>query len=398
MKWLFFLLSLALVACRPSEGKEASANAQPARVENAVPEGDLATVTLTTEARERLGVVTAEVERRTVPRARTLGGEIVLPPGAAVTVSAPLAGLLAPLKEARNGLTVRRGEVLIELQPLLAQESRAQLSAAVGVAAAAVAPARARLEAANIIRTRAERLLSEGAGRARDVDDARAEVAVTEAMLAAAELERDAREKALEDLASGVSSPIPITSPIDGFLMRIHAGPGQQVPAGSLLYEIVDLSRLWVRVPVYVGDPESLELQAEVRVTSLAAKPGDRGSIARPVTAPPTADPATSSMDLLYALDDESAPRRPGERVRVTIPMVVPGESLVVPWSAVLFDFQGGAWVYEEMKERVYVRRPVEILHVIGNDAVLSRGPQPGTRVVTDGVMEIFGTEFPTWK
>jgi len=36
----------------------------------------------------------------------------------------------------------------------------------------------------------------------------------------------------------------------------------------------------------------------------------------------------------------------------------------------------------------------VVVDHVIGHEAVLAMGPRPGTKVVTDGAAELFGTEF----
>jgi membrane fusion protein, heavy metal efflux system len=73
-------------------------------------------------------------------------------------------------------------------------------------------------------------------------------------------------------------------------------------------------------------------------------------------------------------------------------------ESLVVPWSAVTHDINGGAWVYENVAPQQYARRRVEVRRVVGSLAVLARGPAVGAKVVTAGVAELFGAEFGTGK
>jgi len=73
-------------------------------------------------------------------------------------------------------------------------------------------------------------------------------------------------------------------------------------------------------------------------------------------------------------------------------------ESLVVPWSAILHDTTGGAWVYENIAPQQYARRRVEVRRVVNSRAVLARGPAVGTKVVTAGAAELFGTEFGTGK
>ena len=50
--------------------------------------------------------------------------------------------------------------------------------------------------------------------------------------------------------------------------------------------------------------------------------------------------------------------------------------------------------MYENPSAHVYVRRRVEVSHVIGDLAVLARGPAEGTVVVVIGAAELFGAEF----
>src|SRR6187399_2430938 len=72
----------------------------PATVPVVFKEGQAPSVTLTPEGEARLAIRTATVERKPVPRVRVYGGEVTIPPGRALLVSAPLAGVLRPAAKA----------------------------------------------------------------------------------------------------------------------------------------------------------------------------------------------------------------------------------------------------------------------------------------------------------
>jgi len=66
---------------------------------------------------------------------------------------------------------------------------------------------------------------------------------------------------------------------------------------------------------------------------------------------------------------------------------------LVVPSAAVFVDPNGVWWVYTTGPAFSYVRHEVEVLRENGERTVLSRGPAPGTGIVTVGVAELYGVE-----
>jgi hypothetical protein len=109
--------------------------------------------------------------------------------------------------------------------------------------------------------------------------------------------------------------------------------------------------------------------------------------------APPSANPATGTVDVYYEMDNRSPRSSPGQRVGVALPLASEAESLTAPWAAVLHDIHGGTWVYEQTGERTFVRRRVSVRHVVGDTAVLAAGPAVGARVVTAGAAELFGAE-----
>jgi len=381
---------LTLTACHSApKAAEVAKAAPPAKVENAVKESELATVKLTLQAETRLGVVTTPVTRETVAQTRTLAGEIVLPPDRTTSVAAPVGGTLSADSAALAvGAFVRKGQPLFRLTPYLAPERdlRVQLERDISNAQTRVDAARDRLN-------RAEQLLRDRAGSQKAVDQTREEFTLAETDLKAARERLQRYEQ--KPIAADVT--VTISAPREGVVQKVFVNPGQAVAGGTPLFEISNLSAVWVRVPVYVGDLRSLGRQP-ARIHALNETAGGPVRMARPVNAPPTANPSNDTADLYFELANGDGSLRPGQKVGVTLFERRTEESLVVPWSAVLHDTTGGTWVYENTAPQHYVRRRVEVQRVVEGNAVLIRGPAIGAKVVTAGAAEIFGTEFGTGK
>jgi hypothetical protein len=82
--------------------------------------------------------------------------------------------------------------------------------------------------------------------------------------------------------------------------------------------------------------------------------------------------------------------RRVGLR---TAPLVRSKDGSAVPYEALIYDGAGAAYVYTATATRTYERAPVTVARIEGDRVLLSRGPPPGTRVVTVGASEVYGAE-----
>jgi multidrug efflux system membrane fusion protein len=217
--------------------------------------------------------------------------------------------------------------------------------------------AQVQIDAAKIAVERAQKMLSAEAGSVRGVDEAKATLQLAEAALTTAKAQRDL-----------LGSPV---------------GQG-------------GAKRAWVRAAIYSGEAALLDAKAAASIRALVsdAKPMS----ASPVAGPPTANALTSTIDWYYELPADT-PLRAGERVAVEIPTVESKqEALVIPFNAVLHDIHGGQWVYAKTGEHSYTRKRIQVARLDGKGAVLASGPPAGTRIVTDGSAELFGTEFMTGK
>jgi hypothetical protein len=70
------------------------------------------------------------------------------------------------------------------------------------------------------------------------------------------------------------------------------------------------------------------------------------------------------------------------------------GQETVIPFSAVIYDAEGNTYAYTAPEPLTFVRHEIEIDRMNGNSVVLSDGPPAGTKVVTVGTAEVYGTEF----
>jgi hypothetical protein len=61
--------------------------------------------------------------------------------------------------------------------------------------------------------------------------------------------------------------------------------------------------------------------------------------------------------------------------------------------AAVLYDPSGHTWAYTSPAHGTYVRTPIVVERVVGDEALLSDGPPSGTEVVTLGAAELYGAE-----
>jgi RND family efflux transporter MFP subunit len=388
---LLIALMLSASACSTQHAAEMQKSSAPAKVENPVKEGELATLTLTTEAEARLGIRTSPIAYTDVSRSRTYAGEVTLPPDSTIMVSAPVAGTLNLVSSSSTptvGMVVKKGQPIFRLSPFLSPERDART-----LAEKELTDAETRFESAKVKLERAEQLLRDKAGSVRQVEQAREELQLAESALKAA------REKLARINRSPLESDssLIVIAPDDGMIQKVHVGSGQKVAASTALFEIASLNTLWVRVPVYVGDLKSIDRRLSAKIHTLGDAPGTAMIAAKSVAAPPSANPNAATVDLYYLLPNPGA-FRPGQKVGATLTLTGAEASLVVENSAIVRDIHGGEWVYENPAPQKYTRRRIEVRYITGSQAVLARGPAQGTPVVVEGAAELFGTEFSTGK
>ncbi|OAI23726.1 membrane fusion protein MtrC [Methylomonas koyamae] len=331
------LSALLLVTCNLMA---AEVTAPPAKIENPVKESNLTQVVLAPEAAKRLGIVTTKLEKRRLTRTRLFGGEITLP--------------------ALNGSGKGNKQSVYTILPSLAPAELVRLAQSQIDADGQVEQAKVQVQSAQIALNRAEQMRRDKVGTERSVDDARIQLGLAEANLKTAHERRDL--------------------------------------LGPALLDVNNRSTFWVRVPVYVDDVPGLNTTVKAQVGGLTNSSENATRLAVPVAAPPSANPAAATVDLFYEVKNSDASLRPGQRVGVSIPLRSEDENLVVPWSALVYDVNGGSWIYQALQANVYQRRRVQVLRVVDDQAAVTGDIVAGIEVVSMGVAELFGTEFGVGK
>ena len=79
--------------------------------------------------------------------------------------------------------------------------------------------------------------------------------------------------------------------------------------------------------------------------------------------------------------------------VRTTIVRRSGGDK-VVPYESLIYNDEAKTFVYTSPKALAYERVPVTVDRIEGKRVLLSKGPAVGTKVVTVGVTEVYGTEL----
>ena len=407
---LFVLVVASTAGCNKHQD-HAPGKTEPAKVAHHVTEETLNTIQLTAKAEQRLGIQLADVQFIEVQRRRTVGGEVVIPAGQTIVVSAPIAGTLSAPENAPTavpGSSLAMGQPMFRFKPLLSPErdvltpaervrvaqTKADVATAQIEAERQVESAKIAVEAAGLAYDRAVQLLKNKAGSQRSVDEAGTMLK----MAREAQVTAEARYRFLSgielDEQAGELASRSIESPVAGVLQSVETAPGETVAAGERLFSVIKTDPVWIRVAVYVGHWREIDTEQPASIAEYGQDPQVRPRSARYVSAPPSANPSATTVDLFYELANNDGRLYSGQRLAVTLPIHSSERSLVVPLKAVLYDIHGGAWVYEQLGERSYARHRIAVSYVDGEIAILARGPQPGAKVVTDGAAELFGTEF----
>src|SRR5262249_54480994 len=121
---LLLVASTATIDCKPAETR-ADSHPPPAKLAAVQRATNLTDIVLTPEAEQRLGITYAAVETKPISRVRSYAGEIALPPGASLVISAPVGGKLDAASSGNTptvGMLVSANQPLFLLTPLLSPE------------------------------------------------------------------------------------------------------------------------------------------------------------------------------------------------------------------------------------------------------------------------------------
>lgn len=329
------------------------------------------------EQQWKLPFMSAPVSTGEVESGIALQGEVKPAGGHEAAIAAPAAGrLVTGARPPRLGDRVRRGQVLAVLTPdEAASEDRATLRAAAREAEAASRQAEADL-------ARAQRLVAAQAAPGKRLEEARTAATMARARLAAARDRLRAKGATLAGAAAVTEESYRLAAPIAGTLVEARAVPGAHVAAGTPLFRVVDLGRVWIegRVPEAEANRVAATRSAAVTVPGASV-------LGRLVAVGAVLDPATRTAPALFEAANPAGTLRIGMTARVTaITGTVRGP--VIPTSAVVDD-NGKPIAYVQTGGESFERRALALGPKAGDRVLVESGLKAGERVVTRGGYEI---------
>lgn len=170
-----------------------------------------------------------------------------------------------------------------------------------------------------------------------------------------------------------------VASPISGVVLQRNASVGGVAGEGTTLFEVADLSTLWVDLHVFGADAQHIRPGVPVRVTRMSDGVMVETMLERVLPGTATASQSTVARATIANTDGLW---RPGSAVKARITVDQQPASLVVPLAA-LQTFRDWDVVFVRVGE-TYEVRPVELGKRDGRRVEILSGIKPGDQVVVE--------------
>ncbi len=179
--------------------------------------------------------------------------------------------------------------------------------------------------------------------------------------------------------SGGASDAVTFVSPVKGIVLEKQAVEGMRFMAGTPVFRIADLDRVWVIADIYEQDLAQIHLGQHARI-SVDAFPG-RDFDAQVTYLYPTLNTGTRTTPVRLELDNASGLLRPGMFAHVDLAAGRSEARLVVPKSALVENGERQV-VFVVQGEGRFKPQPVEV-GLRGRDQVeITRGLSTGDEVV----------------
>lgn len=170
-----------------------------------------------------------------------------------------------------------------------------------------------------------------------------------------------------------------INAPISGVVLSRQAQVGGVAGEGQLLFEIGDLSQLWVDLHIFGADTQHITAGVPVSVTRMSDGISQSTTLERVLPGTATASQSTVARAVV---DNADGLWRPGAAVRARIVVASTPADIVVPLTA-LQNMDGRDVVFVR-KGDTYQMRPVTLGARDARQVAVSAGLQAGEEVVVE--------------
>ncbi|MDN5782358.1 MAG: efflux RND transporter periplasmic adaptor subunit, partial [Luteimonas sp.] len=169
-----------------------------------------------------------------------------------------------------------------------------------------------------------------------------------------------------------------VAAPISGRVLQRSATIGAVAAEGASLFEIADLSTLWVDLHIFGDDAGHITAGSPVTVTRMSDGVSTETTLERILPGTATASQSTVAR---ARIENDDGLWRPGAAVRARIVVDRADAALVVPLSALQTD-EGNRDVVYVREEQRYEERPVTLGRRDAKNVEVTAGLAPGEQVV----------------
>ena len=174
----------------------------------------------------------------------------------------------------------------------------------------------------------------------------------------------------------------PIKSPLSGTVIEKEVVVGERVGPETRMFEIADLTSVWIQADIYQRD---LPLLADLGETLIfRSKPYDHTHEAEIFYTGDIVDPETRTVRLMAVAPNPNRHLKPGMFVQVRLPGQEIPDVLQVPLSAIQRQ-EDEQFVFVHRGGEIFQRRDVVVGSTSEETAVIREGLQPGEPVVVQG-------------
>ena len=183
------------------------------------------------------------------------------------------------------------------------------------------------------------------------------------------------------DVSRNPQGTLTIYSPIGGTVVRKNVEPQEYTSAGEDLFEVADLSTVWMYADVYEQDMRSVTVGQRIQASS-DAYPG-KSFTGRVTFISPAMDPASRTVRVRADVPNAGGELKIEMFVNVTISSTL-SRAVVIPATALL-SYGSRQIVWVQKKEGVFEPRNVTVGISAGGQTQILQGLNEGQRIVVSG-------------
>lgn len=350
-------------------------------------------ITITESAIKANNIISSGVESRTLKIPLETSGEIKLNENKSYKITTMFSGLVIE-ENTILGSPISPGQKLASIQNPEIAKIQAGFIHDFHLVDIAIKQAEARLALAKESYNREKKLFEEGISPKKDFYQAQTDYTLAQNTL---DSERDHKNHLYSEARSllgaygihssildsgSVSNNIPIIAPRAGLLVSKNISAGSVVPAGTLIYEISDLSEVWLDLNIYIEDLSKIKVGQRVDFMTDAYPDKIFTGIISFIQS------ISISPNSIYVarvtLANPGLLLKPGITGKAVIEMDASENNLVVPENCVQ-QFGKEYFVFEDLGQGKYQKHTIEPGQKIGSFYLIKSGIKPEMKIVSNG-------------